>query len=262
MMKRILSILAVAFIIVANMAVFAFAADTEGFKANHPARVVDEANIIPDGEEKEIQTLLDQISEKRKMDVIVLTVEDIGETPPVVYSGDYFEQHGYGYGENRDGIILFIAMNSRDIFVNSTGKGEKIITEEEGNLLIDTFYDDLVAGNYASACKTFATETDSLIKSFNLRAVFLAPISMIVGLIGSLGKVSGLKSKHETVRFKPKASNYQVEGSLNLITKTDDFLYNNISRAPIVIESRGSSSGGASYTSSSGTHFSGVGRKF
>ncbi len=261
MMKRILSILAVTFIIVANMAVFAFAADTEGFKANHPARLVDDADIIPNNQEKEITALLDQISEKRKIDVVVVTAASTNGKDPMDYADDYYDQHGYGYGEEMDGILLLISMEPRKIWISTCGKGYKIVGNEKIDPLIDTFYDDILAGDYASASKTFATETDSLIKSFNLRAVFLAPVSFIIGLIGSSGKVSGLKSKHETVRFKPKASSYEVEGSLNLIKKTDDFLYNNISRAPIIIESRGSGMGGT-HMSSGGVSHGGGGRSF
>lgn len=258
-MKRLLCILAAVLVFVSC---FAFAAAAETIPDERQVeRFADNADIIPDEDEAEILKMLNEISESREFDVIILTTATTGLKDPEEYADDYYDYNGCGYGSNHDGVILLISMDPRYIHIGTCGKGMKIIDDGEIDQLIDTFYDDILNGDYSSACKTFAKETESKIVSFNRRPILLIPIALIAGFIFSCIAVSGMKDKHKTVRFKAEALNYEVPGSLALINKSDSFLYANVVSVPIPKETRSGGSGGG-HVSSSGMSHGGGGRSF
>lgn len=258
-MKRFICILA-AVLVFASCFVIAASAETIPSE-RQVERFADNAGIIPDSDEAEILKMLNEISEKRKFDVIILTTASTGLQDPQDYADDYYDYNGCGYGRNRDGAILLISMDPRYIHIGTCGKGMKIISDGDIDPLIDTFYEDILAGDYSSACRTFASETDSLIGSFKLRPIILIPIALVLGFIIAYFAVNGMKEKHRTVRFKAEASSYEVAGSLALANKSDDFLYMNVARVPIPRETRAGGSGGG-HVSSSGTSHGGGGRSF
>lgn len=258
-MKRIISILTVVFILLSGFAVIA-SAETIPSERQKP-RLADEAGIIPDSAEAEILSLLDSISEKRKFDVAIVTVASTNGADPMDCADDYYDYNGFGFGQNRDGALLFISMEPRYIWISTCGKGVKILRDVDP--LIDTFYDDIVANDFASACKTFAQETDSTIGSFKLRPIFLIPVALIIGFIISSIIVSGYKQKQlKTVKSNVKAASYAIANSLMLANSTNNLIYSNVSRAPIVQNTARTSGGGGVHVSSSGTSHGGGGRSF
>ena len=258
-MKRILSLIAVALILLSSFALMASAAEIPSER--QVPRFVDNADIIPDNEEAEILSLVDSISEDREIDVGIVTVASTGGANPMDFADDYYDYNGFGFGENRDGILLLISMDPRRVQISTCGKGMKIVSNDAIDPLIDTFFDDITAGDYASACKTFAKETDSKINSYNMRPVILIPIAFGIGFIIASIIVGGYKSKQKnTVRFNDAATNYTVANSLMVANSTDNFLYSNVTRVPIPKNT--SSSSGGTHVSSSGTSHGGGGRSF
>lgn len=256
MIKRIVSLLAAVLVLVSGFAIFA-----EAESSSDKVRVIDEADIIPDEEEKEILDLVDRISEKRKFDVVILTVDSTDDKDIQDFADDYFDYNGFGYGKNKDGIILVIDNGGGNYWVSASGKGVKIFSNSKIDSFNKSIEDNLRAEDFSSACRTFAQNTDSQIASFKRRPFVLIPIALLIGFIISSIKVSGLKSKHKTVRFKTEAATYQAANSLALIDKNDSFLYSNVSRVPIptTTSSRGPSSGGPHVSSSGHTHTGGGG---
>ncbi len=254
-MKRISIILAVALIIISNFSFLSFAKS----ETDVP-RLVDNACIIPDEDEEEILKLLDSVSEKRKMDIVIVTTSTTGGASAADYADDYFDYNHFGFGKNRDGILLLISMYPRNVYISTCGKGIKIVPTDDIDSLIDTFYSDLTQGNYSSACKTFAEKTDSKISSFKMRPFILIPIAFILGFIISSIIISNMKNKLKSVSKKVEATNYEVQNSLMLAASSDSLLYVNITKTPRPKQS--DSSSGGTHVSSSGTTHGGGGRSF
>ena len=85
----------------------------------HPARVVDEADLLTDDEESMLMATLDGISQEHLVDVVVVTVDSTGEKTPMEYADDYFDYNGYGFGENFDGVILLVSMEYSDWWIST-----------------------------------------------------------------------------------------------------------------------------------------------
>ena len=260
-MKRILSIITVALVLLSSVVLMA-AAEAIPEERQVP-RFVDNAGIVPDNDEAEINELLDSVSAKRKFDVAIVTVASTEGKEVMDYADDYYDYNGFGWGSKRDGALLVISMEPRMIWISTCGSGLKMIGEDTAELdpLMDTFYDDILEGDFSSACKTFANETGRKVASFKMRKFYMIPVALLIGFIASGVAVSSLKARQATVRFKAEAESYQIKDSLILANKADNLLYSNISRVPIQTETRGSSGGGV-HVSSSGTSHGGGGRTF
>ena len=87
-----------------------------------PSRLVDDADLLSTTEEEIIAAKLDEVSQKWSMDVVIVTVDSIGDAAPNAYADDYYDYNGYGFGANHDGILLLISMEERDLTISTTGR--------------------------------------------------------------------------------------------------------------------------------------------
>ena len=59
-------------------------------------------------EEEELEARLDEISEREQVDVIIVTTNSLEGKTAQAYADDYFIDHGYGQGEDGDGILFLV----------------------------------------------------------------------------------------------------------------------------------------------------------
>ncbi|MGN1479295.1 MAG: TPM domain-containing protein [Acutalibacteraceae bacterium] len=247
---------------------------TDGVPTGYTSRLVDNADLLNDGEETTLLAKLDEISERQRMDVVVVTVDSIGDKTPEAYADDFYDYNGYGIGGNHDGILLLVSMENRDWHITTTGYGITAFTDAGIKYLSKQFLDDLGDGNYAAAFTTYADKCDEFITQANTGEPYDVNnlpkepfdflmwilISVVVGLVAAYVITNIMKGKLKTVRFQPAASNYVKQGSLNLTNSQDIFLYTHVDRK---VRPKETSSGGSStHTSSSGSTHGGGGGKF
>ena len=60
-------------------------------------RLADDADLLTDSEEKELNQQLDTVSEEQECDVIVVTVDSLNGKTVEEYADDYYDDNGYGY---------------------------------------------------------------------------------------------------------------------------------------------------------------------
>ena len=130
-----------------------YPADVNSFQFfNDPAadRVVDRADIFSDMEEAAMRELIADITAATAKDVVVYTDTTSYGMAQNMLAADYYDFNGYGIGESRDGIILFICMDPRDRGWQAvtTGSVQQIYTESAANQLDDRIYNYLVSGRY------------------------------------------------------------------------------------------------------------------
>ena len=89
MKKKILAIL-LALVFCLGMSVPAFAAQTDGF-ANEYERVQDLAGLLSDREEMALVAKLDELSERQKMEIVVLTTDTLEGLAPRDYADDIYD---------------------------------------------------------------------------------------------------------------------------------------------------------------------------
>ena len=236
-------------------------------------RLTDEADLLSDSEEKDLLAKLDEISDRQKCDVVVATVNSLEGKTAMEYADDFYDYNGYGYGEERDGIILLISMEDRDWWMSTCGYGITAFTDAGQKYMSDKFIPMVSDGEYADAftkyadlCDEFLTQAKtgepydkSNMPKESLNIIWL-PIDLAVGLFAAFIVASLKKSKLKTVRRKAAAQDYVVDGSFRVTKNYDRFITKNVTTRTI---HRDDDSGGSStHTSSSGSSHGGSGGKF
>ena len=94
-------------------------------------RLVDDADLLTDSEETVLLAELDEISERQECDVIVVTIETEGndDTTVTEYADDFYDYWGYGIGEDKSGILLFVDMTQRNWAISTCGYGITAFTD-------------------------------------------------------------------------------------------------------------------------------------
>ena len=238
-------------------------------------RLVDEADLLSDAEEKDLLSKLDEISERQKCDLVIVTVKDLGGKTPEAFADDYFDYNGYGQGEDYSGLLLLLSMKERDWHITTTGYAIRAFTDAGLEYMSDRFVPKLSSGEYEQAFNSFAelsdkfltqAKTDKPYDKGNLPKEPLSwiwvPLSLGVGLVTAFVVVSSMAGQLKSVEPDVAATNYIVENSLTVTQAEEKFLYKTIDKVARPKESKSSSGGSSTHTSSSGRTHGGAGGKF
>lgn len=247
------------------------------FAADDVPRLVDEAALFSDSDAEALLGLLDEISERQQMDIVVVTVNSLQGASSMEYADDFYDYNGYGFGEERDGMLFLISMEERDWYISTTGYGITVFTDAGLEYISERFLDDLSEGEYAAAFTTFAELCDDFItqaktgEPYDVGNLPKEPfwlvgslaIALAAGFIIALIATGIMRSQLKTVYSRPVADNYIRKGSINITKRSDLFLYRHVSRREKP-KDNGSKGPGSSSThrSSSGSTHGGRGGKF
>ncbi len=242
-------------------------------------RLVDDADILSDKEEKKLLSELDKISEKWQNDVVIVTTYSLGHKTATEFADDFFDYNGYGYGESSDGILLLISTEQRDWAISTTGKSISVFTDAGLDFLSNQFLPQISKGKYAKGFQKFVNWCDK----YNKQAAKGEPydyghlpkkplpfywviVSLVVGFLISLSIISTQRNNLKSIRRQNAANDYILPNSLQIADGRDLFLYRNVSQTVIPKNSGGSGggsrSGSSSHSSSSGTSHGGSSGKF
>ena len=234
----------------------------------------DEPDLLTDAEETALIAKLEQIAEAEQMEVVVAAFSTIDGASPMEYADDFYDYNGYGYGENRDGLILIVVMDTRDWWISTRGTAITAFTDAGIDYIGNQITPYLAEGDYhgaftafADQCKTFMVQakTGDPFDTHNLpKEPFNTGMALVIAVVGGLvigllytGK---LKGQLTSVQAQRAASGYVKQNSLNVTNSRDFFLYRNVTR---IEKADDADDGGSStHTSSSGATHGGGGGKF
>jgi uncharacterized protein len=100
-------------------------------------RVVDQANIIPDGEEAELTQKLAALQQASSRQLVVATVSDLQGYPIEDYGYQLGRKWGIGQKEANNGIILLVAPNDRKVRIEVGYGLEPIVTDALSSTIVD-----------------------------------------------------------------------------------------------------------------------------
>ena len=226
MKKRVILILLVL--------VTVFSVSVTLFAAEQPKRLYDEADLLTAAEEEALLNRLNGVSEAYRVDIIIATVDTVGGSSTDAFVKNFYDRNGCGYGNNRDGVLLLIAMEERDYRIHSNGVGAEAIGTDDIKAIGDAISSDLTAGSYAKAFGSFIDECEYLIdgeiNGFPFAFVKNLLISVVIGFLASFIVTGMMRRKLKSVRGQREAADYMKKGSMNLRVSRDTFLYRNVTR--------------------------------
>lgn len=214
----------------------------------------DEAQLLAEDEVEKLQNLAQQISENYSMDLLIVTVETTGYKSVETYAEDFYLDNGYGYGDEQSGIILLLAMDTREWTVRTFGEGRDALSDSQSEDLMDGILSTLSNGMYYSAFHAYLNDLEEVIRDYSEvttdEILILVAIALGVGALVGFITIKIMKSGMKTAVFQHGARDYVRGGSFKILANRDIFLYSNVTR---VRRSSDSSSSGRSGGRSGGS---------
>ena len=270
-MKKKLFVILLLPVLCLCMAVPASAAETDGF-ADEYYRVIDMADLLTEGERAALIDTLDNISLRQSMDVIVATTADLEGFSPMEYADLLYDQCSFGYGKNRDGLLLLISIEDNDWYISTCGYGITAFTDAGIAYIGEQIKPDLSDGRFSDAFLTYASLCDDFITQARAGkpydngtlpreplSLIWIPVSIVIGFVLAIILVGLMKGQLKTVRSQAAASSYVKAGSMKITESRDLFLYHTVTKTE---KPKNNASGSSTHSSSSGTTHGGGGGKF
>lgn len=118
--------------------------------------VIDDANLYTLEEEAQLQLLIDQVRDQYQMDAVVLTTYDVpqsygDDSVTVSWADAYYENHGYGLGEDRAGVLFIVDMTNRYNYISTAGVMIDYLSDRRIENILDEGATYLSSGRYGSA---------------------------------------------------------------------------------------------------------------
>lgn len=238
-------------------------------------RLVDGADILTSEQEETLLKKLNTVSEAHSFDVVIITIENLygsGMTAEE-FADDTYDYNNFGFGDQKDGILLLITMEDSEWFISTSGYGRTVFTDEGWQYIGDQISPDLGNEDYYGAFDYFAdlcddfllqAESGSPYTGSNLPrgelSLMWIPGSILIGMGISLLIMSVFRGQLKSVRRKPAAHDYQVPDSMNITNSSEMFLYQHVTRIPRQTQTNSSRGGGVRVGSSGRSHGGGGGR--
>lgn len=251
-MKKIISAISIALtVIISTISVSAM--------FNNPT-VVDNAGYLTEEQIAELSKQLDDVRQKYNFDVAIYTEEFISGDDAESVADDLYDHNLYGYGENSDGIMLYIAADERRYHFTTHGSGETIFNDDRIMDLENKILPSFKEGDFYTAMKLYGEYCEDLLENpHKVTPGYVCCVVIGALLIPLLIAYFMTKKKMKQMKTAVEnnyAANYMKPGSMNLSMSRDIFMYSTVTKT----EKAKSSSGG--HTSSSGEHHGGKGGSF
>lgn len=279
MRKKILAFLTVLCVLFSAVSAFAM-----------EQRVFDNAELLSEAEEREMQLWVEDLQENWDMDLAFLTTNDTEGKSVQQYGADFFVEHDLGLGENDDGVFFVLDMGSREGQIITSGKAIDIYTD----YYIEQMWDDMVGclsdGAYYDAMFSLYTNLDTIAGDYEKyqadpdaylsdygkeqkakSMLMFTGISAVFALVVAALAVNSMRKNAKNVKPYTDGRAYLKENGYHLSVNRDSFASTHTTFVPIPkndddnhhgISGSGWGGGSSTFSGGGGHTFGGGGGKF
>jgi len=250
-------------------------------KVDASEKVYDFANLFTDTEESSLYYLISDFTTTYSMDMVIVTISSNNKSSARDYADDFYDYNDFGVNSTYDGLLFLIDMDTREMWISTTGQAILIYNDNRIDSILDSTYSYIKSQKYFDCAKAFITKSTSYArqgipsnnknyeidsngnyrkKRTDIIQKFPLFPAIIISFILSTISVIIARSKHKTIKKATHAKEYLIRNSINLIKKEDRFINSHTTKVydPPSSSSRGSST----HSSSSGRSHGGGGRSF
>ena len=252
--------------------------------AQGKSRVFDQAELMSDNDIKTLESAIAAMRRQYDMDFVILTSGDAKTDKSQEFADDFYDNNGFGAGEDADGFLFFIDMNNRVATVSTSGQMIRYLTDARLNTLFDAAYPYLSSGEYGKAAQAALSQVTAFLKNgipedqynedeYGGVSRYQKPMSLTfweIVIAAAAGLISALilyfSVRHKYL-MKGSAYSYDLNSnaSVTITGATDVYLRTAVTRTPKASSSSGGGGGGRSsthHTSSGRSHGGGSSRRF
>ena len=217
--------------------------------------VCDHAELLTPSQENQLDKTIQSLSQEHSFQAVIVTVDSLDGKSPKSFAENFYLQGDYGIGETKDGILLLLAMNSRDWYIATHGQTRDIVTDSDIDDISEEIVPNLSDGNYYGAFVSFLSLVEDEYQKEQTQWIWNLLIALAIGAAIAGIALFFMRRSMNTARQQNGAGNYMKDGSFDLYECRDFYLY---SRTTKVRKSQNNSSG----SRSGGSSFGGRGGKF
>ena len=217
--------------------------------------VVDNADILTDDEEAYFLERCQTFTDEYKCEIAIVTITDTEGKTVQEYADDFYDYNGYGYGENRDGLLCVYLdgeEGKRNATLTTYGTAQLNIGDDEIEDILLAIAGSAKFGEFKDAFDWYIDLSEEAVKP--MPPLFWLLICLAVGMVIGLIITNSMASKNYSVHKKDTAADYVREGTLMITGRNDMFKNTRVNVTPKPKSNSGNSSGsnGSTHTSSSG----------
>ncbi len=252
-------------------------------------KIIDDAHLLWLEEASELEHKAQEIADAYGMDVVILTVDSTKGTYIETFADDFFDYNGYGIGDSYSGVLLVLAMDTREWAISTSGDARYAITDYGVGALFeemawylsdDDYYEafyayldalsdyfeayqqgapiDGFAGNYDGPGSVEIGTQEDVVYFEEDPPYWLCPV---IGAVISGIVVLVMASSMNTKRPQRSAGEYLNRGSIQMRRHQDIYLYSQVSKTRKQTQSSSGGGGSSVHRGSSGrSHGGGHGR--
>jgi len=259
-------------------------------------KIVDNANLLTDSETAALEAKAQALVDQYQMDIVILTVSSTNGRFIESYADDYYDNNGYGVGPDYSGVLMMLAMDTREWAISTCGDAIYALTDYGIEALFRAMADELSDDEYYTAFDIYLDELPLYFEAFQNGdpidgyhggydgpgtyipgtqddIIYYDPepnagdyiriilVSLLIGAaVGGIA-ILVMRGQMNTATPQSGAASYLHDGSFRLTRHLDLFLYSRVNRTRRQ-QSSGGGGGGSSVHSSSGgrSHGGGHGR--
>ncbi|MBR3597976.1 MAG: TPM domain-containing protein [Clostridia bacterium] len=217
--------------------------------------VVDNADVLTDEEEAYFLERCQTFTDEYKCEIAIVTITDLEGKTAQEYADDFYDYNGYGYGENKDGLLCLYLdgeEGQRNATLTTSGTAQMNIGDDEIEDILLAIAGSAKFGEFKDAFDWYIDLSEEAVKP--VPPLFWLLICLAVGMVIGLIITNSMASKNYSVHKKETAADYVREGTL-MITGRNDIFRNtrvNVTPKPKSNSGKSSDSNGSTHTSSSG----------
>lgn len=234
-------------------------------------KVYDFADLFTDSEEEKLYEDITEYINSYNMDLAVVTINDNNKLNAQEYAQDFYDYNDF----RTDGILFLIDMDTREIYMTTTGSAIDMYNDYRIDQILDSVYYYVSSGNYYDTASSFIDEVSYYASvglpsdgdySYDSKVVF-ADIFLkcfLIALIVTIVIMIILVMKNRMVKKATSSREYLVKETMKINHVSETFLGAFVSKVRRSHDSGSSGGGGGSSISSgsSGVSHGGGGRSF
>lgn len=233
-------------------------------------KIYDFADLFTMDEEEKLYDEVSNYINKYSLDMAIVTIDYNNKGSAMEYADDFYDYNLFKY----DGLLLLIDMDTREIFITTTGDAISMYSDYRIDLILDGVYEDVSNEYYYDASSKFvkisselaalglpsgnedyAVSADGTIKKdLHLSGIF------IFALVGTIIIILIMVATNRMVKRASSSREYLNKSTMQIKDISTIFLGSNVSK--VRISDTSSSGGSSTRSSSSGRSHGGGGRKF
>jgi len=240
--------------------------------------VVDNYGLFNDEQRATLEAKATELAQKYNMGVYLLVVDKMNgldnptSSQRTNFATSFYRANDLGLGSGKDGVMLVLAVDSRDYVTIAYGQGSYSFSDEGIEVIEEAVKDELRSNDWYEGANAYYDKVGEQLEYYSVRGKPWTepdPLSFILKILAILGIPAGVafssvksqESAMKTAREKTEATNYLVPNSLVMLQSTDSFSHTThvVTPIPKHESSSGSGFGGGGWGGGGGGGFSSSG---